>query len=159
MILPDQVEERARRASAGRSLMSEEVLVPGDRPGQAAVQVEEGLPAEFWRALAALRYWWMISLDASFRTSGSRSLPIFRSIAHQVEDGHLDLVREVECLAPKLGAGGQRLGEEHVRGGAVLDVEVVADELPSERITGRWPRSTERIVPGTIRFQFRSPPP
>ena len=28
------------------------------------------------RALAALRYWWMISLEASLRTSGSRSLPI-----------------------------------------------------------------------------------
>ena len=29
----------------------------------------------------------------------------------------------------------------------------------SERIIGRCPRRTERMVPGTRRFQFRSPPP
>ena len=31
--------------------------------------------------------------------------------------------------------------------------------VPSERITGDCWRNTERIVPGTIRFQFKSPPP
>ena len=31
--------------------------------------------------------------------------------------------------------------------------------LPSDWITGASPRSTERMVPGMMRFQFRSPPP
>ena len=34
-----------------------------------------------------------------------------------------------------------------------------ASSVPSLRMTGRSPRSTDRIVPGTMRFQFRSPPP
>ncbi len=41
-----------------------------------------------------------------------------------------------------------------------LDVDVVAHEACRRcGCTGRSPRRSERIVPGTIRLQFRSPPP
>ena len=40
-----------------------------------------------------------------------------------------------------------------------LDTADVYNDGESERITGRSPRTTERIVPGTRRFQFKSPPP
>ena len=42
-----------------------------------------------------------------------------------------------------------------------LATRVLAEQcnVPSERISGRWPRSAARIVPGMRRFQFRSPPP
>ena len=68
-------------------------------------------------------------------------------------------LEKLNASPAQLGFVGQPLGQQHVGGRAVLDVEVVADVLPSERMTGRSPRSTERIVPGTMRFQLRSPPP
>ncbi len=71
-----------------------------------------------------------ISLRASFRTSGSRSSSIEpEDPLDELEDRDLRLVREVERLAGELRVLREPLGQQHVRGRAVLDVEVVAHEL------------------------------
>ena len=66
-------------------------------------------------------------LVADVRLAGRESIRR-ENRCDQVEHRHLRLVREVERLAR---AGSDRrasaLGQQHVRGGAVLDVEVVAD--------------------------------
>ncbi len=50
--------------------------------------------------------------------------------AGHVEDIELELVGEVERLAAKRGVAAELLGEEEIRPGAVLHVEVVADQRP-----------------------------
>jgi hypothetical protein len=51
------------------------------------------------------------------------------------------------------------LGKLQVGYGAIFPIEIVRTKWAFDRITGRSPRSTERMVPGTMRFQFKSPPP
>ena len=65
---------------------------------------------------------------ASPRTSGSSRRPISaEDPLDDLEHRHCGLVGEVERLAAHVGDSRPALGQQHVGGGAVLDVEVVAD--------------------------------
>ena len=125
--------------------------------------VNSGAPAEHAsRAFAALRYWCadLVASPRCGRRARASSSISSRIRSTSSQHGDLDLVREVERLAaqrpgrppasrPAACTPRRRPRRRSSRGRTV----------PSERITGRSPRSTERIVPGTMRFQFRSPPP
>ena len=77
-----------------------------------------------------------MSLFASLRTSGSRSEPRSRDPFDQVELRYLDLVGKVEGLSHQLRPACQLFGQQHVRRGAVFDVEVTREGV--QRMIKCW---------------------
>src|SRR5215207_2445731 len=121
---------RARSASASAAT-GEILLIPGDRARESGLEIERGRPGE---PLARLGGAQPLVADLGFRRGANvgleRGAHGRQDPASQIEHGELDLVGEVECLAVQLRARAYRLGERDIRGGAVLDVEVVADWRP-----------------------------
>ena len=52
-----------------------------------------------------------------------------------------------------------RVAPAEVRATRILHVDVVAENVPSLRMTGRSPARARGSCPGTMRLQLRSPPP
>ena len=137
---------RAARAAGGRWLMRDVSCARRSRGTRRSSvrspssSVNERLPAEHARAPSRRSGTGGGSrCVASLRTSGSS----VESISCRMRSTSSSTVtwisfEKLNASPAQLGLGGQLLGEQHVRGRAVLDVEVVADDtVPSERMTGR----------------------
>src|SRR4051794_2963416 len=111
---------RARRESA-RLSMGQESSIPSDRPPEAFLQVELGLPSEHSSGLVGAQVLMndlIRSLVAHVGLEGA--LHLAEDESDQVEDRDLELVREVERLAGQLGPTRKGLGQLHVGVGAIL---------------------------------------
>ena len=122
-----------RRSSPARPASwsgTEELPIPGDRPVQALLQREGGASSPAARAPSPARSDWCgISCLASLRTIGSSGLAIAARIWRVRSSTVIRRSSEkLNASPPSAGSAGQPLGQQQVGGGAVLDVEVVADE-------------------------------
>src|SRR6476620_243288 len=99
----------SRRESA-RLSMGQESSIPSDGPPETFLQVEPRRPAEHPPGLGGAQ---VLMNDLVRRLvphlGFEGALHLAEDEADQVEDGDLELVREVERLAGQLGPAGQRL--------------------------------------------------
>ena len=138
------------------------LAIPRDRPRQPFLQAEQRRPVQHAPRLGGAE---VLVEDLVRRLVPHVGLQVAphqaEDQADQVEDGDLALVGEVDTPRPtcRRSPGQSPRPASCRRRRRPRRRSSRGSNVPSERITGRWPRRTERIVPGTIRFQFRSPPP
>src|SRR4029077_16847239 len=104
--------------------------IPGKGAINARVESELGSPVEHGAGAFGTKELmtnFIARLIEHFRAKRGLHLPQDQS--NQIEHADLAFIGKIKSLAPEAGIRGEALGEQHVCGYAIFDVEIVADEV------------------------------
>src|SRR4030095_11387472 len=116
---------RARNSSA-RSVIRQKFTIPINRSSQSVVQFEQRRPCQLAPSLCGTKIL-VVNLIAYFITNLRFEFGIhqLQQTMDQLQDRHLNLVREVKCLTCAFWSLGKTFRKKRVGSGAILDVEVI----------------------------------